>query len=105
MKEKSLHTPTIDAILPGITRASIMRIATDLGYKVIERHISLDEISTFTEAFFTGTASEVNAIAKINEHVFNNMEEGTVVKEIKSAYQRAVHGEDERYSSWLNYVI
>jgi len=69
-----------------------MRIATDLGYEVIERHISINEISTFTEAFFTGTAAEVNAIAKINEHVFNNMEEGPVVKKIKSAYQHAVHG-------------
>jgi branched-chain amino acid aminotransferase len=104
VKEKSLYTPTTDAILPGITRASIIRIATDLGYEVIEKNISPDEISTFTEAFFTGTASEVNAISKIDEHVFNNTEEGPVVKEIKSAYERAIHGEDEKYSSWLNYV-
>lgn len=104
VKDKSLHTPTTDAILPGFTRKSIMRIATNLGYEVIERNISMDEISTFTEAFFTGTASEVNAISKINEYVFNNGEEGPVVKEIKLAYQRAVHGEDEQYSSWLDYV-
>lgn len=104
VKEKSIHTPTTDAILPGITRASIIRIANDLGYEVIERHITLDEISTFSEAFFTGTAAEVNAIAQINEHIFNNAEEGPAVKEIKLAYQRVVHGEDERYSSWLNYV-
>jgi len=104
VKDKTLHTPTTDAILPGITRASIICIATNLGYKVIERNISLDEIPTFTEAFFTGTASEVNAISKINEHIFNNLEEGPVVKKIKSAYQRAVRGEDEQYSSWLSYV-
>ena len=105
VKEKSIHTPTINAILPGITRSSIIRIATDLGYKIIERDISLDEISTFSEAFFTGTAAEVNAISKINEHIFNNTEEGPIVKEIKLAYQRVVHGEDERYFFWLNYVI
>lgn len=104
VKDKSIITPTTNAIIPGITRASIICIATDLGYEVIERNISPDETSTFTEAFFTGTASEVNAISKIDEHIFNNSEEGSTVKKIKAAYQRAVHGEDERYSAWLHYI-
>ena len=104
VKDKVLYTPNENAILSGFTRASIMRIANDLGYEVIEKNISIDEIPTFTEAFFTGTASEVNAISKINEYILNNKEEGPIVKEIKLAYQHAVHGEDERYLSWLNYV-
>lgn len=102
---KSLHTPTEGAILPGITRASIMQIATNLGYEVVERDIPLTEIPRFSEVFFTGTAAEVNAIGKIDGHVFNNMQEGPAVQEIKSAYQRTVHGEDERYSAWLHLVL
>lgn len=102
---KSLHTPTEGALIPGITRASVMRIATDLGYEVIERDITLTELTKFSEAFFTGTAAEVNAIGKIDEHIFNGMKEGPVVREIKLAYQRAAHGEDERYSVWLHPVL
>ena len=102
---KSLHTPTDRAILPGITRASVMQIATDLGYKVVERDISINEMPRFSEVFFTGTAAEVNAIGKINGHVFNDMHEGPVVREIKSVYQRAVHGEDKRYLAWLYPVL
>ena len=101
---KTLHTPTTAAILPGFTRSSVMQIATDLGYEIIERDISISEISSFEEIFFTGTASEINAIGKIDDHVFNDMQEGPVVQEIKSAYQRAVRGEDERYFDWLHRV-
>lgn len=105
VKGKLLCTPTVEAILPGFTRASIIQIATDLGYEVVEKDISISEISNFSEVFFTGTAAEVNAVGKINEHVFNNEQEGPVVREIKSIYQKAVHGEDERYLEWLHCVL
>jgi branched-chain amino acid aminotransferase len=105
VQEDFLHTPTDRAILPGITRASVMQIATDLGYEIVERDIPFTEISKFSEAFFTGTAAEVNAIGKIDKHIFCNMQEGPTVRKIKLAYQRAVHGEDKRYKRWLHPVL
>ena len=78
VKGKTLTTPTLGAILPGITRASVMKIARDLGYKVVEKRIKPAELKKFSEAFFVGTAAEVNAIGKINKLIFNNNTEGII---------------------------
>lgn len=101
IKGKTLYAPAAGSILPGITRDSIMRIARDLGYKIIEKPIKPAELHRFAEAFFVGTAVEVCPIIKIDKYKFNFTEQTKLFQE---AYAQAVHGEDKRYKKWLDLV-
>ncbi|KAG5010493.1 hypothetical protein AAZX31_07G171400 [Glycine max] len=66
VKDNSIFTPEIDGtILPGITRKSIIEIAIDLGYQVMERAVSVEEMLGADEMFCTGTAMVVNSVASV----------------------------------------
>lgn len=67
IKDKKLLTPKLGKILSGITRKTVIEIAGKMGYEVIEKDISISELSDFEGAFFTGTAAEVTPISKITE--------------------------------------
>ena len=66
VRGKTITTPALGSILPGITRESVITLARDLGYKVEDRAISLKEAFSADECFFTGTAAEVTAIASMD---------------------------------------
>ncbi|CAJ1936220.1 unnamed protein product [Sphenostylis stenocarpa] len=66
VKDNIICTPHIDgAILPGITRKSIIEIAIDLGYEVMERAVSVEEMLGADEMFCTGTAMIVNSVGSV----------------------------------------
>ncbi|NTW14352.1 MAG: branched-chain amino acid transaminase [Candidatus Moranbacteria bacterium] len=100
VREKELYTPKKGSILPGITRASVLKIAEDLGYAVHETDIGRDDVATFDEAFFVGTAVEVHAIGRIDTAEFRLSENG-VTGTIRERYQAAVHGKLPEYADWL----
>jgi branched-chain amino acid aminotransferase len=64
-----IHTPTPDCFLNGITRQTVMSLAQNLGYKVIERKIQPSELSKAQEVFLTGTAAEVTRVASITNEI------------------------------------
>jgi branched-chain amino acid aminotransferase len=100
-----LHTPTVQAgALDGITRDSVIRIARDAGYEVVERNLSRFDLYTADEAFFTGTAAEIAPIREIDDRAVGHNGRGPVTKEIQATFQAATHGEDETYRRWLTYV-
>jgi branched-chain amino acid aminotransferase len=100
-----LHTPTVQAgALDGITRDSVIRIARDAGYEVVERDLSRFDLYTADEAFFTGTAAEVAPIREIDDRAVGHNGRGPVTKEIQATFQATTHGEDETYRRWLTYV-
>ena len=66
----AIHTPTADCFLDGITRRTVMGIARQRQYKVVERAIMPQEMGKATEAFLTGTAAEVTPIASIGDYKF-----------------------------------
>ncbi len=100
---KTIATPALGSILPGITRASVMQLATDLGYKVEERAIKPEEAFSADECFFTGTAAEVTPIASINDKPMKSSP-GPVTKQIREEFLKIVKGENPKYSEWLTYV-
>jgi branched-chain amino acid aminotransferase len=65
-----IHTPTPDCFLDGITRKSVMELARDKGFDIVERHIKPEELATFSECFITGTAAEVTPVAQVGEYRF-----------------------------------
>ncbi|MEU8926513.1 branched-chain amino acid aminotransferase [Kitasatospora sp. NPDC048545] len=88
VSEGTLHTPTPDCFLSGITRRTVLDLAGDLGIKVVERHIRPEELGTFDECFLTGTAYEVQPVRSIDAHEYRI---GTTVRSLSEAYTRLVH--------------
>jgi branched-chain amino acid aminotransferase len=68
IREGVIHTPTPDCFLDGITRNTVIRLAREKGFEVVERHIKPEELPTFSEVFITGTAAEVTPVSEIGEH-------------------------------------
>ena len=58
-------TPKSTSILPSITNKSLRRLAEDLGLKVEERRVPVDELAQFTECGACGTAAVISPICKI----------------------------------------
>ena len=74
IKNNDIHTPIPDCFLNGITRQSVIKMATEQGFKIIERHILPDEINNYDEAFLTGTAAEITPIQLIDNVKFQTGE-------------------------------
>jgi branched-chain amino acid aminotransferase len=92
------------AILGGITRASVMQIARDLGYELVERDIARGELYTADEIFMTGTAAELTPLREIDDLPVGAGEPGPVTRAIQQAFEDALHGRSDRYADWLDPV-
>lgn len=70
VRDGVIHTPIADCFLNGITRQSVIKLAREKGFEVVERHIEPQELAGFSECFVTGTAAEVTPVAEIGEYIF-----------------------------------
>ncbi len=91
-----IHTPTPDCFLDGITRRSVMALARDHGYEIVERAIMPDELSKADEIFVTGTAAEVTPVGQIDDMKFTV---GPVTKTLLEDYDRLVREPADATSS------
>jgi branched-chain amino acid aminotransferase len=99
-----ISTPDVTSALDGITRRTVMQLAQDFGYKVVERRITRDEVYICDEAFFTGTAAEVTPIREIDNRPIGSGARGPVTEKLQKAYLDLVKGRSEKYSGWLAYI-
>jgi branched-chain amino acid aminotransferase len=97
-----LTPPQTASILDGISRASIMEIARDLGHTVVERDIARAELVLADEVFLVGTAAELTPVREIDD--IDIGPPGEVTREIQIVYDDALHGRVERYAKWLDLV-
>jgi len=105
VKDGVLYTPPFSAgCLDGITRDSIIAIAGDLGYTVMERNLSRFDLYTAEEAFYTGTAAEVVPIREIDDRAVGSNGRGPITKELQQTFFAAARGDDPKYEHWLAYV-
>ncbi|PPD28058.1 MAG: branched-chain amino acid aminotransferase [Hyphomicrobium sp.] len=65
VSDGKIHTPIADCFLSGITRATVIELARQRGFEVIERRIMPDELGSFSECFITGSAAEVTPVREI----------------------------------------
>jgi branched-chain amino acid aminotransferase len=103
VKKSVLRTTPEGPILPGLTRDSIITLARDMGYQVIERRFTRDEVYVADEAFFTGTAAEVTPIRELDHRVIGVGEAGPVTKLLQQEFFQIVHGENLKYAGWLTH--
>ena len=90
VKDGVLHTPTPDCFLNGITRQTVIRLARERGYELVERHIQPEEMAGFEECFIVGTAAEVTPVAEVGEYRFTP---GKISLTLMDDYARLVRRE------------
>ena len=103
VKNDIVYTPPKGKILAGITRDSIMTIAEDFGYSVQEKVLKPEDVYDADEAFFTGTAAEVTAIASLDDHPMK-FPTGPITKKLSDTFLSIVKGLNEKYKNWLTIV-
>jgi branched-chain amino acid aminotransferase len=103
VKDGTISTPDLSAsILPGVTRDTIIQMAQDLGYTVVEKQLIRTDLYLADEVFMCGTAAEVTPIREIDDHVIGPP--GPVTLAIQKAYLDTVRGKSERWAQWLEYA-
>jgi branched-chain amino acid aminotransferase len=88
VKDGVLYTPTPDCFLDGITRRTVIGLAKQRGWKVIECAIMLEELAGFSECFITGTAAEVAPVSEIGPYRFTI---GDITSTLMNDYSALVH--------------
>ena len=91
-----LHTPQLGSILPGITRATVLEICSELGIEVIERQIKPEEVKGLDSAFMCGTAAEVIGIQSLDSVAFTKPWSESLGSIIQKAYKKLVLEEEYR---------
>ncbi len=104
IKAGTLYTPTLTAALNGITRNTIFTLAKELGHAVVEKVMTVDELYTADEVFFTGTAAEVTPIRQIDDVTIGSGSRGPITQKIQAMYFDAVHGRLVQHRDWLTLV-
>ncbi|MGH2992973.1 MAG: branched-chain amino acid transaminase [Solirubrobacterales bacterium] len=90
------------SILDGISRASVIQIARDLGYPIEERGIARAELYLAEEVFLTGTAAELVPVREIDDHPIG--EPGEITRQLQAKFEDALYGRAEEYLEWLDIV-
>ncbi len=96
--------PQTASILDGINRKSIIVIARDLGYEVVERDIARAELYLADEVFMSGTAAELVPVREIDDHEIGSGRLGDVTVVLQGAFDDALRGRGDRYREWLDVV-
>jgi branched-chain amino acid aminotransferase len=97
-------TPKTDHCLNGITRQSVIQIARDLGFEVIEKDITYNELISSDEVFFSGTAVEITPISKIDQTTIGSGSVGRITEKLQTTYVDIVCGRNDKYKDWLSIV-
>ena len=105
VKDGVIATPGFSAdILGGINRASVITIARDLGYEVVERDVARSELYLADEIFMTGTAAELTPLREVDDRPVGTGEPGEITRTLAGAFDDALYGRSDRYAEWLGIV-
>ena len=105
VKDGTILTPPLSsAILGGITRDSVMTLARDLGYEVIEQALPRELLYLADEIFFTGTAAEVAPVRSVDRLPVGDGKPGPITKAVQTAFFGLFDGTTEDKWNWLTPV-
>jgi len=101
VKDGQIYEPEIASALIGITRASVHALAKELGYSVISKRLTRDDLYIADEAFFTGTAAEVTPIRELDGRQIGEGRRGPITTKIQSLFFDVVNGRVPAHADWL----
>ena len=99
-----LTTPPLTSVLPGITRDTVIKLASDMGYGVKEDLFPRDALYTADEVFFTGTAAEITPIREIDDRIIGGGRPGPITTRLQDAFFDVVKGRNKKYLNWLDFL-
>ena len=104
VRDNQVYTPPISsAILPGVTRSSIIQLARDLGYQVTEMNVPREMLFISDEVFFCGTAAEITPVRSVNKIPVGEGVAGPVTKKLQQAFFDVVQNGNDKHN-WLTFV-
>lgn len=101
IKDGVIYEPEIASALIGITRATVHTLAKELGYTVVSKRLTRDDIYIADEAFFTGTAAEVTPIRELDGRQIGEGRRGPVTEKIQNLFFDVVNGKVPAHADWL----
>ena len=104
VKDGVIYEPEIASALVGITRGTIIALASELGLKVVAKRLTRDDIYIADEAFFTGTAAEVTPIRELDRRQIGAGQRGPVTAKLQSLFFDVVNGKVPAHADWLTPV-
>lgn len=104
VRDRKIKTTPLTSILPGITRDSIITVARDKGYELIEERFTRDELYSADEAFLTGTAAELTPIREVDDRQIGAGRRGPVTEELQKMFFDIIKGKNRKYEKWLAHV-
>ncbi|SFP49850.1 branched chain amino acid aminotransferase apoenzyme [Nitrosomonas cryotolerans] len=104
IKQNKLYTPDLTSCLEGITRASVIELAAEIGIPLIEKRITRDEIYCADEAFFTGTAAEITPIRELDNRTIGSGKRGPITARLQTMFFDCVKGKAQNHMDWLSFV-
>ncbi|MCZ2173515.1 MAG: branched-chain amino acid transaminase [Burkholderiales bacterium] len=104
VKDGQIYEPEIASALVGITRATIIQLAKELGYEVKAKRLTRDDLYIADEAFFTGTAAEVTPIREVDGRQIGSGRRGPVTHQIQNLFFDVVNGRSPFHKGWLTPV-
>ena len=103
IRDRVLSTPPLsDGCLEGLTRNTVMQLARDLGYTVLERSLVRTDLYSADEVFFTGTAAELTPINSVDNRAIGKP--GPITKQLQERFFQVVSGKLPEYDAWLSWV-
>ena len=105
VKNGVIYTPHVNGtLLHGITRGSVIQIATDLGFEVREQEMPREMLYVADEIFLSGTATEVAPIRSVDRIDIGTGKRGPITQQVQQRFLDTVHGRVEDTHGWLTYV-
>jgi branched-chain amino acid aminotransferase len=102
---EKLYTPSLgNAILPGITRDSVITLAKERGYEVLEQSLPREMLYLADEIFLAGTAAEVSPIRSVDHIVVGDGKRGPITTQIQQDFFDYIEGKVEDRHSWMTPV-
>jgi branched-chain amino acid aminotransferase len=99
-----IYTPGVhNGILSGITRKSIMTLAKEMGYEVVEGNLMREMLYLADEMFFSGTAAEITPIRSVDKMLVGTGMPGKVTKELQQAFFDIVKQGIDKHN-WLTFI-
>jgi branched-chain amino acid aminotransferase len=105
VRDGVIYSPPRDTILEGVTGESVLTLARDAGYQVVEERIYRDQLFTADEVLVCGTAAQVVGVCQIDYRPIGTGQTGPVTTHLQHLFLEAAHGNDRRSAEWLDYLV
>ncbi len=99
----TLLTPSLEAVLPGITRSTVFELAKHLGVEVVEKRLDPEAIFAAVEVFLCGTSARLWPVASVDGRAVGAAP-GPVTERLAQRLELATSGRDAAFEHWLTFV-